>query len=282
MAKKLKLGNDLQEAIRDLFTNTNEFKSLCSISYDTVWENPNPTAQFAAQTISNIDVSSYDVCILTYRMYVGSASYTEMGSKVLRVGEINPILDRFYFNSIYYAGYRRVTLNANSIVFSQALNEVQNSDNKWYVPQKLYGIRIGTRVNITPQDIIIENKTLQQAVNDALPTVISYNTYVDANGWTVIDNPLMPYIEYLKRGVQHVSLNAGAWAGYTVSNLPVGVSGTDSKVFGSGYFASWDGALVPSINIDSANVKAVVYWHYTGNGWNADHNWSFRIVKMRS
>lgn len=282
MAKKLKLGNDLQEAIRDLFTNTNEFKSLCSISYDTVWENPNPTAQFAAQTISNIDVSSYDVCILTYRMYVGSASYTEMGSKVLRVGETNPILDRFFYNSIYWAGYRRVTLNANSIVFSQALNERQNSDNKWYVPQKLYGIRIGTRVNITPQDIIIENKTLQQAVNDALPTVISYNTYVDANGWTVIDNPLMPYIEYLKRGVQHVSLNAGAWVAYNVSNLPVGVSGTDSKVFGSGCFASWDGALVPSINIDSANVKAVVYWHYTGTGWNADHNWSFRIVKMRS
>lgn len=283
MAKKLKLGNDLQEAIRDLFTNTNEFKSLCSISYDTVWENPNPTAQFAAQTISNIDVSSYDLCILTYRMYVGSASYTEMGSKVLRVGEINPILDRFYYNDNYFAGYRRVTLNPTSMIFSQALNESKNSDNNWYVPQKLYGIRIGTRVNITPQDIIIENKTLQQAVNDALPTVISYNTYVDANGWTVIDNPLMPYIEYLKRGVHHVSLNAGAWGGYNVSNLPVGVSGTDSKVFGSGYFDSWDGALVPSINIDKANViKAVVYWHFAGNGWNADHNWSFRIVKMRS
>lgn len=281
MSKVLKMGEDLKNAIKELFLNTNEFKSLCNMSVDLIWDNTSGGNSFAGQTV-NVNASSYDFCILTYQLYTGG-NLNECGSKILEIGKINPITDRFYYNNIYFAGYRRVTLNANSIVFSQALNENKNSDNMWYVPRKLYGVRIGTRTNITPQDIIIENKTLQQAVNDALPTVISYNTYVDANGWTVIDNPLMPYIEYLKRGVQHVSLNAGSWAGYNVSNLPVGVSGTDSKVFGSGYFASWDAALVPSINIDSANgVKAVVYWHFAGNGWNADHNWSFRIVKMRS
>lgn len=282
MAKKLKLGNDLQEAIRDLFTNTNEFKSLCSISYDTVWENPNPTAQFAAQTISNIDVSSYDVCILTYRMYVGSASYTEMGSKVLRVGETNPILDRFYFNSIYYAGYRRVTLNANSIVFSQALNEVQNSNNKWYVPQKLYGIRIGTRVNITPQDIIIDNKTLEQAVTDSLPSVIGYTVSTDSNGWTVVDNPLSPYIEYFKRGTRQITLNAGpAWSTFVLSNLPTGI--TNAKVAHlSGNIESWDGALNTGVNLKSNQVYGLVQWIYGGNGWNATHNWTAHVVVLRT
>lgn len=281
MAKKLKLGNDLQEAIRDLFTNTNEFKSLCSISYDTVWKNPNPTAQFAAQTISNIDVSSYDLCILTYRMYVGSASYTEMGSKVLRVGETNPILDRFYYND-YHAGYRRVTLNPTSMIFSQALDGAKHSDNQWYVPQKLYGIRIGTRVNITPQDIIIENKTLQQAVNDALPTVISYNTYVDANGWTVIDNPLMPYIEYFKRGTRQITLNNGlSWSAFVLTSLPTGI--TNAKVAHlSGNIESWDGALNTGVNLRGDQVYGVAQWIYSGNGWNQTHKWTAHVVVLRT
>lgn len=280
MAKKLKMGEDLKNAIKELFLNTNEFKSLCNMSVDLIWDNTSGGDSFAAQTV-NVDTSSYDFCILTYQMYTGGG-FNEYGSKILEIGKINSITDRFYYNSNYYAGFRRVTLNANSIVFSQALNESKIGDNMWYVPRKLYGVRIGTRVNITPQDITIENKTLQQAVNDALPTVIGYNTYIDANGWTVIDNPLMPYIEYLKHGVQNVSLNGGAWGAYNVSNLPVGVNSTDSKVFGSGNFDSWDAALVPSINISDNVIRAVVYWHYGGFTWNANHNWSFRIVKMRS
>lgn len=279
MAKKLKMGEDLKNAIKELFLNTNEFKSLCNMSVDLIWDNTSGGDSFAAQIV-NVDTSSYDFCILTYQMYTGGG-FNEYGSKILEIGKINSITDRFYYNSNYYAGFRRVTLNANSIVFSQALNEIKIGDNMWYVPRKLYGVRIGTRVNITPQDITIENKTLQQAVNDALPTVIGYNTYIDANGWTVIDNPLMPYIEYYKRGIQNINLGANGWNAFVCSSLPVGVTENDPIYF-SGSVRNWDAALNPEICVYDKGIRITAYWCYGGNGWNANHVWHGRIIKMRS
>ena len=142
-------------------------------------------------------------------------------------------------------------------------------------------------VTITNADVlqITTNKNaITQNVNDivALDTKTTPTVTTDANGWTVIDNPTMPYIEYYKKGTKNISLSGGGWCSQNLSNLPVGVSGTDSKVFGYGSFECWDGAFVAEISMRASSVYAVCYWHYGGNSWNANHIWSFRIIKMRS
>ena len=123
---------------------------------------------------------------------------------------------------------------------------------------------------------------MQELINLLEDLPIAYTVTTDANGWTVIDNPTLPYIEYYKKGVRNVSLNAGGWTSINLSNLPVGVTGTDSGVFGMGSFECWDGAFVAEIGMRASCVQVACFWHYSGNAWNANHNWSFRIVKMRS
>lgn len=287
---ELKLGSDLTNAIKKLITNSNDIndinnnlKSLSNITVDKLWENPSTNATFTAQTI-NVNVASYDFCILTYDMFRGGDGLlTDMGTKVLEIGKDNPITDTFRYATNLYYGYRGVRLNPTNLIFKDAQNNVKNTDNSWYVPVKLYGIRIGKRTNITPQNVIINNKTLSQAIRDELPNVANVIKRVDSKGWTVIDDPAKPYIEYHKRGTVNLSLNKGiSWKVMVLSTLPDGVSSSDPNIYGSGFVESWDSALIAPCCISGNNVQTTACWLYGGNGWNSTHKWSFSITKLRT
>lgn len=133
-----------------------------------------------------------------------------------------------------------------------------------------------------PNYIPPTSNQMQELINLLEDLPIAYTVTTDANGWTVIDNPTLPYIEYYKKGIKNISLNAGGWTSQNLSNLPVGVTGTDAGVFGMGSFECWDGAFIAELSMRESCVQVACYWHYGGNAWNKNHNWSFRIVKMRS
>lgn len=111
---------------------------------------------------------------------------------------------------------------------------------------------------------------------------IGYTITTDANGWTVIDNSVSPYIEYIKRGTIQITLNNGlSWGSYKLSDLPVGV--TNAKVAHlSGNISSWDGALNTAVTLYGNQVRGIAQWIYGGNGWNNTHVWTAHIIVYKT
>ena len=122
---------------------------------------------------------------------------------------------------------------------------------------------------------------MQELINLLEDLPIGYTITTDANGWTVIDNPVSPYIEYFKRGTKQITLNTGiSWLSFKLSDLPVGV--TNAKVAHlSGNIESWDGALNTGVNLRSNQVQGIAQWLYGGNGWNQNHTWTAHIIVFR-
>jgi hypothetical protein len=133
------------------------------------------------------------------------------------------------------------------------------------------------------------NGTLYVADQDGNNKVDVMNAFVekctpttDANGWTVIDNPTMPYIEYYKSGTAGINRTAGiSWGCDNLTTLPVGVVYTDD-IYLSGSFQNWDGALILTMGVHSDNyIKVCSAWLFTGYGWSNNHEWSARLIKFR-
>ena len=108
------------------------------------------------------------------------------------------------------------------------------------------------------------------------------NKTTDANGWTVIDNPTAPYIEYYRSGTAAINLPAGiTWNNVVVSDLPVGVSFNDN-IYMWGSVQCWDSALIPTLSINSNNKMIInAVWLFGSNGWSNNHKWYATIIKMR-
>ena len=108
------------------------------------------------------------------------------------------------------------------------------------------------------------------------------NKTTDANGWTVIDNPTAPYIEYYKSGTAAINLPAGiTWNNVVVSDLPVGVSFTDN-IYTWGSVQCWDSALITTLSANSNNKMIInAVWLFGSNGWSSNHKWYAKIIKMR-
>ena len=146
----------------------------------------------------------------------------------------------------------------------------------------LYWYTIGLWTNETqPSYTPPTANQMQELINLLEDLPIGYTITTDANGWTVIDNPVSPYIEYFKRGTKQITLNTGiSWLSFKLSDLPVGV--TNAKVAHlSGNIESWDGALNTGVNLRSNQVQGIAQWLYGGNGWNQNHTWTAHIIVFR-
>lgn len=186
-------------------------------------------------------------------------------------------------NPVYWSWTVHTILDGSKTTTSFKVSWWNNSNDAAINTVGLYWCTFGLWTEETQPNYIPPTSTQMQELIDLLENLpIAYTVKTDANGWTVIDNPTLPYIEYYKKGIKNVTLNGGGWTSINLSDLPVGVTGTDAGVFGMGSFESLDGAFVAEISMSGSCVQVVCYWHYGGFTWNANHNWSFRIVKMRS
>ena len=185
-------------------------------------------------------------------------------------------------NPAYWSLAAHTILNDNKTTTSFKVNWWNNSNEAAINTVGLYWCTFGLWTEETQPNYIPPTSTQMQELIDLLEDLpIAYTVKTDANGWTVIDNPLMPYIEYYKRGTQNINLGANGWGSFVCSSLPVGVTENDPIYF-SGSVRNWDAALNPEICVFDKGIRITAYWCYGGNGWNANHVWHGRIIKMRS
>lgn len=130
--------SDLQELLTagdGIEINNNVISS--KLNMDLLWTNAAPTNSFEAQTIS-LDLSIYEYCIVAYKLVsnVTVISYSLAKKDGTRT-HLEGMSD--------YQNYRRVTLNANNVVFEAAYHTQPYGtvavDNAKIVPIAIYGIR---------------------------------------------------------------------------------------------------------------------------------------------
>lgn len=118
-----------------------------------LWENPNPTSSFAAQTIS-LDLSQYDVILFDIKADTNN-SYGYQYSKSRNIGFINETIALHTLNYIVpnglsgqnvYTRTRNATISTSGITFGAGYtkkvsdSDVATVDNTTCIPLKIYGI----------------------------------------------------------------------------------------------------------------------------------------------
>lgn len=116
-----------------------------------LWENPNPTSSFAAQTIS-LDLSNYDMVLIESRFHTSSYYDANFSRKIIEVGKRDTleVLQTPNASSVAYTMYnatRHVITSNSDVYFSDGKyknvtvsNAAFTSDNSYCIPQKIYGI----------------------------------------------------------------------------------------------------------------------------------------------
>lgn len=110
-----------------------------------LWENPDPTAEFGAQTI-NLDLSKYTMVCISYRL-----STTTTQESVFYI-LMNTAFRAFVFSNISGSGYidirsRTATVSATGVQFGTATTKACNVadagevNNIYVIPIKIYGIK---------------------------------------------------------------------------------------------------------------------------------------------
>lgn len=121
--------SSVNEAIDDLYLHTD-----AALKPILLWTNPNPSASFAAQTIS-LDLSDYKYVILTVISGTGY-DYTPRASSIL------PVLDDYQEEmGVAAAGTRSarfVIARPMGITFSTSN---ASSGNNFTIPYKIYGVK---------------------------------------------------------------------------------------------------------------------------------------------
>ena len=130
--------SDLQELLTagdGIEINNNVISS--KLNMDLLWTNAAPTSSFVGQTIS-LDLSIYEYCIVAYKLLsnVSVISYSLAKKDGTRT-HMEGMSD--------YQNYRRLTLNANNVVFEDAYHTqpygAVELDNTKVIPIAIYGIR---------------------------------------------------------------------------------------------------------------------------------------------
>lgn len=115
-----------------------EFERLNSkTGMDLLWENPSPTSDFSAQTIS-LDLSSYKYIILNVRLDYGDIESTNIICLKELPSRINSTRTTL--------SYRYVTVSDTGVEFRDArytntLGGSATVDNKFAIPYRIYGIK---------------------------------------------------------------------------------------------------------------------------------------------
>ena len=126
-----------------MFGETNAAGVLRGTRFDLVWENSNPTSNFAATTI-DIDLSDYDAVFITFRSSTSSDSIMATGISLMG--------DSTIFRYISYSGSnlrlygRGATASSSGITFSAATYRTQGSSsettaNDRFIPVRAYAVK---------------------------------------------------------------------------------------------------------------------------------------------
>lgn len=121
------------------------------IQMEVLWENPDSTAEFAAQTIS-IDLSNYTY-VLIKTLFLTNEAYVNLKKfSMFEKGETSILshLNEVYSgNANIYDGIREITVNDDGIIFTDCnYRKINTSDattttveNNACIPLKIYGIK---------------------------------------------------------------------------------------------------------------------------------------------
>lgn len=108
-----------------------------------LWENPNPTAEFAAQTIS-VDLSDYDAAYIPVMSSAGNvvdAIFADVGGATSYCQWVN-------LSTNLVARQRGATATATGVVFASCVSRTQGSSsntttNGQLLPYRIYGVKFG-------------------------------------------------------------------------------------------------------------------------------------------
>lgn len=98
-----------------------------------LWTNPNPSAQFGAQTI-NIDLSKCKYILVEHH------NDTLYFADILAVGRSTRINYLTYASGNAFAHQRPTTVSANGVTFDNA-NQNGSQNNSDIIPVRIYGIK---------------------------------------------------------------------------------------------------------------------------------------------
>lgn len=106
------------------------------ITMSLIWTNPNPTATFAAQTVS-LDLSGYDA-IGIIPLFSTSVQYPAFMQ--IYINTPSTVVLNTYASDSNRQGGRTVTISSNGLQFS-AGNYNGSASNGNIIPYKIYGIK---------------------------------------------------------------------------------------------------------------------------------------------
>ena len=103
-----------------------------------LWENPNPSASFAAQTI-NLDLNNYQAVIVVFRVRTDGgwgrvSSFAALGYESFAVAIV--------WDGAQWGLGRVFTPSSDSVVFGSGINITNNgTENNRMIPEFVYGIK---------------------------------------------------------------------------------------------------------------------------------------------
>lgn len=107
------------------------------IQMDILWTRTKGT--FAAQTVA-LDLSDYDITLIEFNTYTGHDIY--ISKAILTKNVYYGVTDDFYYNNTYFRGLRNVKVLNDGVQFGAGQNEAKSTDNSWYNPTKIIGIKL--------------------------------------------------------------------------------------------------------------------------------------------
>ena len=106
-----------------------------------LWANPNPSASFAAQTVS-VNLSSYDAVLISMSTILGGDNIT----RITPVGIKEMFFDHATSGTNLATIYREITVTASGVSFATAYSRAQGASEagerpQYLRPKYIYGIR---------------------------------------------------------------------------------------------------------------------------------------------
>lgn len=179
MASKTITRNDLTNILNEVLPPTpSEYRKL-------LWSNPNPTSQFAAQTVS-LDLSDYDEVEVVSKPYSSDTSY--FASRV-KVGNKGMIYSQTGYGSPVriYGTQRNFTPTSTGVAFGDGLDFSASTNNAYCVPYQIYGISYD---RVAPPQIEIEETFNNVEAVASLPYTPSHSgiltLYMLQNGTSAV------------------------------------------------------------------------------------------------
>lgn len=108
--------------------------------FATLWTNSSPTTAFAAQTITGISPSDYDLIMIEYTQTASSAS-PRMSEIVAYSSGRKTWLSYMDADGGLFGAFRAATLYASSIEFSSCYDEADATQNGQCIPTAVIGIK---------------------------------------------------------------------------------------------------------------------------------------------